>query len=115
VYEIDSPAHPIDPAEPPIGSWRGALRLAPLSAFCRLSAADTKIEVPRRLVIRRHSASSYRFPNYHILLGLLQDGEGLAAIALGNQGVTLEKAREGVVRMLDLNSHDDKPQDQSNG
>jgi len=39
----------------------------------------------------------------HILLGLIKEGEGVAAIILKTMGVDLEKAREEVVNMLNNN------------
>lgn len=45
----------------------------------------------------------------HILIGLLREQEGLAAISLNNLGVTLERVREEVMRLLADNAHDDNP------
>ena len=41
----------------------------------------------------------------HILLGLLAEGEGIAAVALNNMGVTLEGARNEVIKAIGQGSY----------
>jgi ATP-dependent Clp protease ATP-binding subunit ClpC len=76
------------------------------------SGADTKMAgnipfTPRAKKVLALAASEARSLNHtyvgteHILLGLLHEGEGIAARVLENMGVDLEEAREEIMAMLD--------------
>ena len=57
----------------------------------------------RVIVLAQQEARSLQH-NYigteHLLLGLIREGDGVAAKALAAEGVTLNKAREQVVAMI---------------
>ena len=54
-----------------------------------------------------HSLNHTYIGTEHILLGLLEEGEGIAAQVLNEKGITLEKARNEVINMIGMGDSPD--------
>ena len=54
-----------------------------------------------------HSLNHAYVGTEHILLGLLEEGEGIAAQVLNEKGITLEKARNEVINMIGMGDSPD--------
>ncbi|MBQ1419562.1 MAG: ATP-dependent Clp protease ATP-binding subunit [Aeriscardovia sp.] len=54
-----------------------------------------------------HSLNHTYIGTEHILLGLLEEGEGIAAHVLNEKGITLEKARNEVINMIGMGDSPD--------
>src|SRR5690606_25647658 len=80
----------------------GTMRYRPLPG--RLDLFERFTDRARRVIVLAQEESRSLNHNYigteHILLGLLNEGEGIAAKALEPLGVGLESVREAVVQLL---------------
>ena len=67
----------------------------------------------RRVIVLAQEEARTLGHNYigteHILLGLIREGEGVAAQVLGNLGGDLNSVRQQVVELLDRYSGGDEP------
>ena len=73
----------------------------------------------RRVVVLAQEEARMLNHNYigteHILLGLIHEGEGVAAKAMESLGISLEKVRHEVVRVLSQSSTPSAPQQERRG